>query len=244
MSALVQGWRTKWFYIKDRKASSEDEYGLAPFDASKELKKLASWDSPPTDAEMEQIAPLLTRIQTLKGGKGGALSGIQLMAFFVQRRVQPLQHRLSKLWSYSGLVDPSRISGDLIEKQEVDKRVRSLTKLTKDHAVAELAADYFDSVHPLPKVRICLLLYLLSNSSASSCVYPCIDYFSDLFICRTTNSLFHALLFQRKGLFRLIWPLLYLKPPRLKRIRTEMKPKNQKKIPARRYRLLLLFLKT
>jgi hypothetical protein len=161
MSASVQGWRTKWFYIKDRKASSEDEYGLAPFDASKELKKLASWDSPPTDAEMEQIAPLLTCIQALKGGKGGALSGIQLMAFFVQRRVQPLQHRLSKLWSYSGLVDSSRISGDLMEKQEVDKRVRSLTKLTKDHAVAELAANYFDSVHPLPEVRICLLCILV-----------------------------------------------------------------------------------
>jgi hypothetical protein len=83
------------------------------------------------------------------------------MAFFVQHRVQPLQHRLSKLWSYSGLVDPSRISGDLMEKQEVDKRVRSLSKLTKDHAVAELAADYFDSVHPLPKVRICLLCKLV-----------------------------------------------------------------------------------
>jgi hypothetical protein len=110
---------------------------------------------------MEGIAPLLIRIQALKGGKGGALSGIQLMAFFVQRQVQPLQHRLSKLWSYSGLVDPSRISGDLMEKQEVDKRVRSLTKLTKDHAVAELAADYFDSVHPLPKVSVCLLCILV-----------------------------------------------------------------------------------
>jgi hypothetical protein len=105
---------------------------------------------------MEEIAPLLTRIQALKGGKGGALSVIQLMAFFVQRRVQPLQHRLSKLWNYSGLVDSSRVSEDLMEKQEVDKRVRSLTKLTKDHAVADLAANYFDSVHPLPNVRICL----------------------------------------------------------------------------------------
>jgi hypothetical protein len=66
MSASVQGWRTKWFYIKDCKASSDDQYGLAPFDASKELKKLTSWDSPPTDAEMEEIAPLLTRIQALK----------------------------------------------------------------------------------------------------------------------------------------------------------------------------------
>jgi hypothetical protein len=109
---------------------------------------------------MEQIAPLLARIQALKGGEGGAMSGIQLMAFFVQRRVQPLQHRLSKFWSYSGLVDPSRISGDLMEKQEVDKRVRSLTKLTKDHAVAELAANYFDSVHPLPEVCICLICIL------------------------------------------------------------------------------------
>jgi hypothetical protein len=35
-----------------------------------------------------------------------------------------------------------------MEKQEVDKRVRNLTKLTKDHAVADLAADYFDYVHP------------------------------------------------------------------------------------------------
>jgi hypothetical protein len=159
MSASIQGWRTKWFYIKDRKTSPEDEYGLAPFDASKELKKLASWDSPPLDAEMEQIAPLLTCIQALKGGKGGALSGIQLMTFFVQRRVQPLQHRLTKLWSYSGLEDPSRISEDLIKKQDVNKQVRSLIKLTKDHAVAELADGYFDFVHHLPEVYIHLLLY-------------------------------------------------------------------------------------
>jgi hypothetical protein len=55
--------------------------------------------------------------------------------------------------------------------------------------------------------------------------------------------LFHALLFQRKGLFRLIWPLLFLKPPRLKKIRTEMMPKDRKKIPARQHRLLLRFLK-
>jgi hypothetical protein len=40
----------------------------------------------------------------------------------------------------------------LIEKKDVDKRVRSLTKLTKDHAVADLTADFFDSVHPLPEV--------------------------------------------------------------------------------------------
>jgi hypothetical protein len=132
-----------------------------------------------------------------------------------------------------------------MEKQEVDKRVRSLTKLTKDHAVAELDANYFDSVHPLPEVCTCLLCTSCCRiSSVSNYVYPCIGYFSNLFICRTTNSSFHALLFQKKGLFRLIWPPLYLKPSRLKKIRMEMKPKNRKKTRARRHRLLLRFLKT
>jgi hypothetical protein len=53
------------------------------------VKKLALWDVLPSDAEIAQVLPLLSRIQALKGGQGGALSGIQLMAFFVQRRVQP-----------------------------------------------------------------------------------------------------------------------------------------------------------
>jgi hypothetical protein len=107
MAASVQGWRKKWFYIKDWKVSSSDHYGIAPFDASKEVKKLASWDLPPTEAEMEEIKPLLACIQELKSGRGGALSGTQLMAFFLQCQVQPLQHRLSKLWTFSGLGDSS-----------------------------------------------------------------------------------------------------------------------------------------
>jgi hypothetical protein len=101
---------------------------------------------------MEDIKPLLTCIQALKSGSGGALSGTQLMSFFVQRRVQPLQHRVSKLWSYSGLKDPSRVSEEDIDKKDIDKRVRSLTTLTKDHDIPELAADFFDSEHPLPSV--------------------------------------------------------------------------------------------
>jgi hypothetical protein len=107
MAALVQGWRKKWFYIKDQKNTSSNQYGIAPFDANKDLKKLPSWDSRPIEAEMEDIKPLLARIQALKSASGGALSRTQLMAFFLQRRIQPLQHRVSKLWSYSGSEDSS-----------------------------------------------------------------------------------------------------------------------------------------
>jgi hypothetical protein len=67
------------------------------------------------------------------------------MAFFLQCRVQPLQHRLSKLSKFSGLGDSSRVSEDFMEKKDHDKRVRALTTLTKDHEVAELAASYFNS---------------------------------------------------------------------------------------------------
>jgi hypothetical protein len=157
MAASVQGWRKKWFYIKDQKNSSFDHYGIALFDANKDLKKLSSWDSPPTEAEMEDIKPLLARIQILKSASGGALSGTQIMAFFPQRQIQPLQHRVSKMWSYSGSEDSSRVSEEDIDKKNLDKRVRALTTLTKDDEIPALAANFFDSEHPLPTV--CALLF-------------------------------------------------------------------------------------
>jgi hypothetical protein len=101
---------------------------------------------------MEDIKPLLTRIQALKSASGGALSGTQLMLFFLQWRIQPLQHRVSKLWSYSGLKDSSRVSEEDIDKKDLNKRVRALTTLTKDHEIPALTADFFDFEHPLPTV--------------------------------------------------------------------------------------------
>jgi hypothetical protein len=83
----VQGWRHKWLYIKDQKSAKSDQYGFPPFDASKGLIKLTTWDTPPSEAEVKDIKPLLTRIQRLKRATGGGLTGTQLMAFFLQRRI-------------------------------------------------------------------------------------------------------------------------------------------------------------
>jgi hypothetical protein len=60
------------------------------------------------------------------------------MAFFLQRRIQPLQHCFSKLWSYSGSEDSSRVSEEDIDKKDLDKRVRALTTLTKDDEIPVL----------------------------------------------------------------------------------------------------------
>jgi hypothetical protein len=74
---------------------------------------------------------------------------MQLMAFFIQHRVQPLQHHTLKLWSFSGLGDSSRVSDDVFEKKDLDKRVRALTILTKEDEIPDLTASYFDAEHHL-----------------------------------------------------------------------------------------------
>jgi hypothetical protein len=160
---------------KGKKSSPSDLFGIAPFDAAKKLKKLASWDSPPIEAEMEDVKPLLARIQALKSDDNGALTGTQLMAFFLQRRVQPLQHRPSKLWSFSGLGDSSQVSDDLFEKKDLDKRVGALTILTKEDDIPDLTASYFDAQHPLPAVCYtifhspCNTLVIFFSGSSASC---------------------------------------------------------------------------
>jgi hypothetical protein len=121
MAALVQGWGKKQFYIKDQKTASFDQFGIAPFDANKSVKKLTSWDCPPMEAEIEDIKPLLSHIQSLKSAPGGALTGAQLMAFFLQRCIQPLQAHASRLWSYSSSENPSRVSKEDLDKKGLDK---------------------------------------------------------------------------------------------------------------------------
>jgi hypothetical protein len=53
------------------------------------------------------------------------------------------------------------VSEEDIDKKDFDKRVRALTTLTKDHDIPALAADFFDSEHPLPSVRAFSLMGLI-----------------------------------------------------------------------------------
>jgi hypothetical protein len=175
MAASVQGWRQKWFYIKDHKAAATDQYGIAPFDAKQSLTKLTTWDSPPSEAEVKNIQPLLASIQRLKSAAGGGLIGKQLMAFFLQRRIQPLQSRISKLWSYSGSTDPSRVSTQDPEKKDLGKRVRSLTTLTAQMETPALIAAFFTLLIPCPR-------YVSYNSKKLSLFFVFL-YYSLMLLC-------------------------------------------------------------
>jgi hypothetical protein len=79
MAQSVQGWRLKWFYIKDQEFSDSNQYRLGPFDASKGLTKLTTWDALPSEAEVKNIRPLLARIQEHKNAAGSGVTGMQLI---------------------------------------------------------------------------------------------------------------------------------------------------------------------
>jgi hypothetical protein len=142
-AALVQGWRQKWFYIKDQNATASDQYGLPPFDVNQILTKLTTWDAPSSEAKVEVIKPLLTCIQRLKSAAGGGLIRTQLIGFFLQRCIQPLQARAVKLWSHSGSTDPSRVFDQDLEKKYLNKQVRSLTTLTAQMEIPAYMAAFF-----------------------------------------------------------------------------------------------------
>jgi hypothetical protein len=154
MAESVQNWRKKWFYIKDQKSCESDEYGLAPFDPAKGLTKLKYGDALPSKSEVEVIQPLLARILELKNAAKRELNGTQLMVFFLKHRIQPLQA-------------PSRVSKIDLETKALEKRVRSMTKLTAKMLVPDCLATPFDAKHPLLKVNFSNRIMILASCTSS-----------------------------------------------------------------------------
>lgn len=55
----------------------------------------------------------MTRIHELQNTRGQELLGIQITAYFLRIRVQPLQARKNPLWMYASDKDVDRLSIDL-----------------------------------------------------------------------------------------------------------------------------------
>jgi hypothetical protein len=155
----VQGWRKKWMYIKDQKTGAQ-EYGLAPFDPTKEIVRLRSWDAEATPDEVASTEPLLKKIHELQSASKKELSGLQLMTHFLRLRIQPLQARSRPMWAYSGPGDEAKISADM-HADDLAKLARRFTKLTKNDPIpSECLVKPYASDHPLPKVLMLFFLFL------------------------------------------------------------------------------------
>ena len=94
----------------------------------------------------------MARIHELQNTCGKELSGIQITAYFLRTRVQPLQARKYPLWRYAGNEDVDRLSVDL-EVKDLEKLVRKISSLNKkDHVPASCRVKPFSAANPLPQV--------------------------------------------------------------------------------------------
>jgi hypothetical protein len=147
----VQGWRKKWLYIHEESSNPVEE-NIAPFDGEAKILRRRSWDAEATDAEKLATEALMTRIHELQNTRGKELSGIEITAYFLRTRVQPLQARKNPFWKYAGEKDVDRLSKDLPLK-DFEKLIRKISSLNKKDSVpSSCRIAPYSSANPLPEV--------------------------------------------------------------------------------------------
>ncbi|KAK1605088.1 hypothetical protein QYE76_028761 [Lolium multiflorum] len=146
----VQGWRKRWLYIHEESANSV-EHNITPFDGSAKIQRRRSWDAKASEEEKKATEALMSRIHQLQNTRGKELSGVQITAYFLRIRVQPLQARKNPLWTYSGENDANRISSDLSAK-DLEKLIRRVSRLAKkDPIPSSCRVEPYSSTNPLPE---------------------------------------------------------------------------------------------
>jgi hypothetical protein len=133
------GWRTKWFYARDKPSAGQD-FGLEEFRATTTIRSRVSWRHELSEEEMKTTQPLMDRIQQLWAMPKKELSGIQLIRTFIEHLIQPLSARAHCMWDYTDRQHPTRISPDELKESEIDDSVRAITKLKKKSIVPKKLA--------------------------------------------------------------------------------------------------------
>jgi hypothetical protein len=152
------GWRTKWFYARD-KSSTGQNFGLEEFWPTTIIRPRASWAHELSEEEMKTTQPLMEKIQQLWATPKKELSGLQLIRTFIEHRVQPLPARAHCMWDYTNRRDPTRISSDELKEAEIDDGVRAVTSLKKKSIVPKIfSAVAFSKSRPRTEVRLLCLL--------------------------------------------------------------------------------------
>ncbi|KAK1618841.1 hypothetical protein QYE76_024358 [Lolium multiflorum] len=146
----VQGWGKRWLYVHEECPDSV-EYNIAPFDGGAKIIRRRSWDAEATEEEKTVIEALMSRIHKLQNTRGKELLGIQITAYFLRIRVQPLQARKNPLWMYAGEEDVDRLSEDLSVK-DLEKLIRRISSLSKKDAIpSSCRVEPYSGANALPE---------------------------------------------------------------------------------------------
>jgi hypothetical protein len=154
-STVTSGWRTKWFYAKD-KSSDGETFGLEEFQTTSVLRSRVSWRHDLLEEEMKITEPLMKKIEQLRSTPKKELSGLQLIRTFIERRIQPLAARAHCMWDYSDRRDSTCISSDELREAEIDECVCAVTNIKKKSPVPKVfGAVAFSKA--FPHTEVCFL---------------------------------------------------------------------------------------
>ena len=120
----VKNWQNSWFYCKVDTAPGART--LPPYSEAR-LADTRGWNPRLTNLEKQQVQPMMEEIVNMKR-KG--LDAMDLIALFVSRRVQPLQARVRRMWEYTGLEDPTRLSKKPMNQREFEQIMKIITSVT------------------------------------------------------------------------------------------------------------------
>jgi hypothetical protein len=150
MRESVQGWRLKWFYIRD---SSAIDTQLPQFTDVLEAVPKKSWKNILSPDERPTVDRLFERFLRIKESDGQTMIGTEVAAVFLKRRVQPIMSRAHPMWLYSGSKDETRVNvAELSEKELLDE-VRRLTLFSQEDSIPLISLQPpFDADHPPTEV--------------------------------------------------------------------------------------------
>jgi hypothetical protein len=155
MREYVQGWRLKWFYVKD---SLTTESQLSCVADVLEAKPKDSWKNILSPDERAAADELFAKFLRIKEADGQTMIGTEVAAVFLKRRVQPVMARVRPMWLYTGPKDETRTNvAELSEKELLDE-VRRLTLFSQEDSIP-LISSYapLDANHPLSEVTFFLI---------------------------------------------------------------------------------------
>jgi hypothetical protein len=179
MRESVQGWRLKWFYVR---ASSSPECRLPCYADVSEAKPKYSWKNILSTDERASAEELFAKFLQIKEADGQTMTGTEVAAVFLRRRIQPVMARIHPMWLYSGPKDVTRINAaDLSEKELLDE-VRRLTSFNQEDSIP-LISSYapLDVDHPPLGVLSFLFHISYYSSFLSRHDYLC-SYLSFFFV--------------------------------------------------------------
>jgi hypothetical protein len=144
MKESVQGWRHKWFYLRDIPASGRRS-NLPLFEDILVAQPKKSWQNILSPEESAVADKLFEQVIDLKNTGGLTMYDTEVVSVFLKRRVQPLMSWPHQLWMYVGKDDKSRVSPADLSDDELHDEVRRLTCLSmKDNIVLTSARPPYD----------------------------------------------------------------------------------------------------